>query len=146
MTPPLPFTHHSTVETETANGCVNIARHRVRRGKPVANAESSSRPALTAGVSGTRGVERCTLKKMEKEYNKKCKLTIHIPSEPASNDWAPMTAEDRVFRTDSEKTPIVLDLLRDRARGLFPQLESAVNETEEEGKGGLVEKLTFSPS
>ena len=124
---------------------VNIARRRVRRGKPVANAESSNRPAPTAGVSGTCGVECCALKKMEKEYNKRCKLTIHIPSEPASNDWAPMTAEDCVLRTDSEKTSAVLDLLHNRARGLCPQLEPAVNEAEEEGKGGLVEKLTFSP-
>ena len=124
---------------------VNIARRRARRGKPVANAESSNRLALTTGVSGTCGVECRTLKKMEKEYNKRCKLTIHIPSEPASNDWAPTTAEDCVFRTDSEKTSAVLDLLHNRARGLFPQLEPAVNEAEEEGKGGLVEKLTFSP-
>ena len=124
---------------------VNIARRRARRGKPVVNAESSNRPALTAGVSGTCGVECCTLKKIEKEYNKRCKLTIHIPGETASNDWAPMTAEDRVFRTDSEKTSTVLDLLHDRTRGLFPQPESPVNETEEEGKGGLVAKLTFSP-
>ena len=124
---------------------VNIARRRARRGKPVVNAESSNRPALTAGVSGTCGVECCTLKKIEKEYNKRCKLTIHIPGEPASNDWAPMTAEDRVFRTDSEKTSTVLDLLHDRTRGLFPQPESTVNETEKEDRGGLVGKLTFSP-
>ena len=116
-----------------------------KRGKPAVNVESSNRPALTTGVSGMCGIECCALKKIEKEYNKSCKLTNHIPSEPASNDWAPMTAEDCVFRTDSKKTSTVLDLLHDRARGLFPQLESAVNETEEEGKGGLVEKLTFSP-
>ena len=65
-------------------------------------------------------------------------------SEPASNDWAPMTAEDCAFRMDSEKTSAVLDLLHDRARGLFPQLEPAVNEVEEMSKGGSAEKLTFS--
>ena len=65
-------------------------------------------------------------------------------SEPASNNWAPMTAEDCAFRMDSEKTSAVLDLLHDRARGLFPQLEPAVNEVEEVGKGGSAEKLTFS--
>ena len=121
-------------------------RRGVRRGKPAANDESNNRPALTAGVSGTCGVECCALKKMEKEYSKRSKLTNHVHSEPTSNDWAPMTAEDCVFRMDSEKTSAVLDLLHDRTRGLLPQPGSAVNEVEEEkGKGGLVEKLTFSP-
>ena len=79
-----------------------------------------------------------------KKYSKRCKLAIHVPSEPASNDWAPITAEDCAFRMNSEKTSAVLDLLNDRARGLFPQLEPAVNEVEEVGKGGSAEKLTFS--
>ena len=109
------------------------------------NVESNNRPALTAGVSGTCGVKCCALKKMEKEYSKKCKLTIHVPSELTSNDWAPLIAEDCAFRADSEKTSAVLDLLHDRARGMFPQLEPAINEVEEESKGGLVEKSTPSP-
>ena len=98
-----------------------------------------------AGVSGTCSVKCCALKKMEKEYSKRSKLAIHVPSEPTSNDWAPMTTEDCVYRMDSEKTSAVLDLLHDRAKGLLPQLEPAANEDEEEGKSGLVEKLTFSP-
>ena len=120
-------------------------RRGVRRGKPAANAESNNRPALMAGVSGTCSVKCCALKKMEKEYSKRSKLAIHVPSEPTSNDWAPMTTEDCVYRMDSEKTSAVLDLLHDRAKGLLPQLEPAANEDEEEGKSGLVEKLTFSP-
>ena len=108
------------------------------------NAESNNRPVLTAGVRGTCGVKCCAQKKMENEYSKRCKLSTHISSEPTSNDWAPMTAEDCAFSMDSEKTSAVLDLLHDRARGLFPQLEPAVNEVEEEGKGGLVGKVTFS--
>ena len=78
---------------------------------------------------------------MENEYSKRCKLAIHVSSKPTSNDWGAMTAENCAFRMDSEKTSAVL---HDRARGLFPQLEPAVNEVEEEGKGGLVGKLTFS--
>ena len=106
------------------------------------NVESSNRPALTTGVSGMCGIECCALKKIEKEYNKSCKLTNHIPSEPASNDWAPLTAEERMFRTDCEKMSAVLYLLHDRRRGLFSQLGTVANKDEKEGKGGLVEKLT----
>ena len=124
---------------------VNTARCGVRRGKPAANAEFNNRPALTAGASGMCDVECCALKKMEKEYSKKSKLAIHVPSEPTSNDWAPMTAEDCAFKMDIGKTSAFLDLLHERARGLLPQLEPAVNKVKEEGKGGLVEKLTFSP-
>ena len=82
---------------------------------------------------------------MEKEYSKRSKLAIHVSSEPTSNDWAPMTAEDCAFKMDIGKTSAFLDLLHERARGLLPQLEPAVNKVKEEGKGGLVEKLTFSP-
>ena len=125
---------------------VNTARRWVRKGKPAANAEFNNRLALTAGASGMCDVECCALKKMEKEYSKRNKLAIHVPGEPTINDWAPMSAEDCAFRMDSEKTSAVLDLLHDRTRGLLPQPGSAVNEVEEEkGKGGLVEKLTFSP-
>ena len=109
------------------------------------NAESNNRPVLTAGVRGTCGVKCCAQKKIENEYSKRCKLSTHISSEPTSNDWAPMTAEDCAFSMDREKTSAVLDLLHDRAQGLLPQLEPAANEDEEEGKSGLVEKLTFSP-
>ena len=56
-----------------------------------------------------------------------------------------MTAKNRVFRTDSEKTFAVLDLLHDRAKGMFPQRGSAVNKARKEGKGGLIEKLTSPP-
>ena len=123
---------------------MNTARRGVRRGKPAVNAESNNRPVLTADVRGTCGVKCCAQKKIENEYSKRCKLAIHVSSKQTSNDWAAMTAENCAFRMDSEKTSAVLDLLHDRARGLFPQLELAVNEVEEEGKGGLVGKLTFS--
>ena len=63
---------------------VNTVRRVVRKGKLAVNAESNNRPALTAGVSGTCGVECCAMKKMGKEYSKRCKLAIHVPSEPAS--------------------------------------------------------------
>ena len=69
---------------------------------------------------------------MEKEYSRRCKLAIYVNSEPTSNDWAPMTAEDCASRMNSEKTSAVLDLLHDRARSLFSQLEPAVNEVEKE--------------
>ena len=84
---------------------------------------------------------------MEKENSKRSKLAIHVPSEPTTNDWAPMSVEDCAFRMDSEKTSAVLDLLHDRARGPLPQPESVINEVEEEeDKGGSVEKLTILPS
>ena len=50
-----------------------------------------------------------------------------------------------MFRTDNEKISAVLELLHDRRKGLFSQLGSAANKDGEEGKGGLVEKLTSSP-
>ena len=110
------------------------------------NVESNNRPALMAGVSGMYGVECCALKKMEKEYSKRSKHSIHVPGEPTSNDWAPMSAEDCAFKMDSEKTSAVLNVLHDRTRGLLPQPGPAVNEVEEEkGKSGLVKKLTFFP-
>ena len=74
------------LKQKLAMTAINTARRGVKRGKPVANVELSNRPALTAGVSDMCGVECCTLKKMEKEYNKRCKLTNLIPSEPAIND------------------------------------------------------------
>ena len=59
-------------------------------------------------------------------------------------NWTDWT-EDCAFRKDSEKISAVLDLLHDRRRGLFSQLETTGNKDGEEGKSGLLKKLTSPP-
>ena len=49
-----------------------------------------------------------------------------------------------MFRTDSERISVVLDLLHNRKRCLFSQPGLAINKDKEEGKDGLVKKLTSS--
>ena len=122
------------LKKKLAMTAMNTARRGVRRGNPVVKVEASNRPALTAGVSSMCGVECCALKKMKKKYNKRCKLINYILIEPATNDWTPMPAADHVFRTDSERISVVIDLLHDIKIYLFSQPGSAINK---DGKKGI---------
>ena len=111
----------------------------------VLNTQSSAVVGAQSLLAGSLGMWIVSLHLLLYSFSIFFRVQRSTPRVPLTPAVSAGLLLDSVFRTDSEKTSTVLDLLHDRTRGLFPQLESAVNETEEEGKGGLVEKLTFSP-